>query len=326
MNQDGAGLTSLARDSALLERARAFLAQGPAEPVPLIAYVCQLPKPPRMVAEHMAVALFEQVRDIAREADGRWVLASQSVTYSATLAGQARVPMAVPGIAVSALRTPDASTAVSPSLSQLTFAVVDVETTGTSAMRGDRITEVAAVAVRDGAVGEMWETLVNPERAIPPFITALTRITWDMVKHAPTFRDIAADVTRVLDGRLFVAHNAAFDWRFIAWELQRATGERLVGERLCTVRLARAVLPQLRRRSLDALQNYFGVENVARHRAGGDAVATARILIRLLEEAQSQGCATLEDVRTITRPQPRRRPGRRRRSATPRWSDGDHAP
>ena len=308
------GLTSFARDSALLERAREFLAQGPAEPVPLIAYVCQLPKPPLRVAEHMAVALFEQVRDIARESDGRWVLAGQSVSRVMSLAGSAISTVATPVVAGS------------PPLSQLTFAVVDVETTGTSAMRGDRITEVAAVNVRHGEVAEVWETLVNPERAIPPFITALTRITWDMVKNAPTFRDIAADLSRVLDGRLFVAHNAAFDWRFVAWEMQRATGERLVGERLCTVRLARAVLPQLRRRSLDALSHYFGVENAARHRAGGDAVATARILVRLLEEAEARGCRTLEDVRMLTRPQPRRRPGRRRRNATPRWSDGDHAP
>lgn len=334
-------LTTFARDSALLERAREFLARGPAEPVPLIAYVCQLPKPPLRVAEHMAVALFERVRDIAREADGRWALASQQVSLhplppsgpavdssqwsrsSISTISTISAASLVPGVTAGAALAPPFA-GVSPPLSRLTFAVVDVETTGTSALRGDRITEVAAVIVRDGEVVELWETLVNPERAIPAFITALTRITWDMVKHAPTFREIAADFTRVLDGRLFVAHNAAFDWRFVAWELQRATGERLLGERLCTVRLARAVLPQLRRRSLDALQNYFGVENAARHRAGGDALATARILLRLLEEAQSRGCTTLEDVRTITRPQPRRRSGRRRRNATPRWSDGDH--
>lgn len=314
MSLAGAGLTSFAQDSALLERAREFLSRGPAEPVPLIAYVCQLPKPPLRVAEHMAVALFERVRDIAREPDGRWVLAAADLSRSVSLAGSMSATVTMPVVAVS------------PPLSQLAFAVVDVETTGTSAMRGDRITEVAAVTVQNGEVVEVWETLVNPERAIPPFITALTRITWDMVKHAPTFREIASELSRALDGRLFVAHNAAFDWRFVAWEMQRATGERLVGERLCTVRLARAVLPQLRRRSLDALSHYFGVENSARHRAGGDAAATARILVRLLEEAQSRGCTTLEDVRTITRPQPRRRPGRRRRKATPGWSDGDHAP
>ncbi|HSA55953.1 MAG TPA: hypothetical protein VLE53_09620, partial [Gemmatimonadaceae bacterium] len=77
MSQVGAGLTSFAQDSALLERAREFLAQGPAEPGPLIAYVCQLPRPPLRVAEHMAVALFERVRDISREADGRWTLSGR---------------------------------------------------------------------------------------------------------------------------------------------------------------------------------------------------------------------------------------------------------
>jgi DNA polymerase-3 subunit epsilon len=302
-------VTSFSRDSVLLARAREFLAAGPAEPAPLIAYVCQLPKPPMAVAEHMAVALFERVRDIAREPDGRWTLAGRIVAASPAVAPL--VPAAAPGT-------------TSPSLAQLTYAVVDVETTGTSAMRGDRITEVAAVIVKDGAVAEIWETLVNPERSIPPWITALTRITWGMVKDKPTFREIAPELARVLERRLFVAHNAAFDWRFVSTEMHRATGERLVGERLCTVRLARAVLPQVRRRSLDSLQHYFGVENTARHRAGGDALATARILIRLLGEAQSCGCLTLEDVRTLTRPAPRKRRSRRR-PRTPQWGDGDHA-
>jgi DNA polymerase III epsilon subunit family exonuclease len=262
------------------------------------------------VAEHMAVALFERVRDIAREPDGRWTLADRSLPPAVAMAETASAMFAG---------------SVSPPLAQLTYAVVDVETTGTSAMRGDRITEVAAAIVRGGEVTGVWETLVNPERSIPPWITALTRISWSMVKDKPTFREIAPELGRVLDGRLFVAHNATFDWRFVSTEMQRATGERLVGERLCTVRLALAILPQLRRRSLDSLQHYFGVENAARHRAGGDALATARILIRLLGEAEGRGCATLEDVRTLTRPAPRKRRSRRR-PATPRWSDGDHAP
>jgi DNA polymerase-3 subunit epsilon len=302
-------LTSFSQDSALLARAREFLAAGPSEPAPLIAYVCQLPRPPMAVAEHMAVALFEQVRDIAREPDGRWTLAGRIVPLSPARAAPAAA----------------APASASPSLARLTYAVVDVETTGTSPTRGDRITEVAAVIVQDGEVTEIWETLVNPERSIPPWITALTRITWGMVKDKPTFREVARELARVLERRLFVAHNAAFDWRFVSTEMHRATGERLVGERLCTVRLARAVLPQLRRRSLDSLQHYFGVENAARHRAGGDALATARILIRLLGEAQSRGCVTLEDVRMLTRPAPRkRRP--RRRPRTPQWGDGEHAP
>jgi DNA polymerase-3 subunit epsilon len=92
---------------------------------------------------------------------------------------------------------------------------------------------------------------------------------------------------------------------------------------LCTVRLARTLLPQLRRRSLDSLAHYYGVEIASRHRAGGDAVATARILVRLLREAEARGLVTLEDLRTATmqrRPMTRRR---RRRGGLPRPADGD---
>jgi DNA polymerase-3 subunit epsilon len=175
--------------------------------------------------------------------------------------------------------------------------------------------------VRSGKIAEVYETLVNPERSIPSFVTALTRITWDMVQCAPRFRDIAPTVARALDGRYFVAHNAAFDWRFVSAELERASRAALSGVRLCTVRLARVLLPQLRRRSLDSLAYYFGVEITARHRAAGDAVATAHILLRLLGEAESRGCTTFEDVHALVRPVATRR--RRRRRGLPSFADGD---
>ena len=287
-------------DTALVARARAFLAAGPSDAQSLISYVCQLPGAPRVVAEHMADALFEQRDGFRRDRDGRWILADAARAETTTRA-----------------------TSPTSRLRDLAYVVVDVETTGGSALAGDRITEVAAVQVRGGEIVDVFETLVNPERSIPRFVTALTRITWDMVKTAPRFADVAPRLTHTLDGNLFVAHNATFDWRFICAELERANGGRLRGERLCTVRLARAFLPQIRRRSLDSLAHYFGVEIAARHRAGGDAVATARILIRLLREAESQGCATLDDLIAATnqrRTSPRRR---RRRGGMPRPADGD---
>ncbi len=288
-------LSLRASDGVLLSRARELLAAGPADAVTLIEYVCQLPGAPRTVAEHMARALFAGSPAFERDAEGRW-----------SLGGAA--PVAAPGWGTSA------------SLRDLRFVVVDVETTGTSPDGGDRITEIAAVAVEGGEVREVFDTLVNPERAIPPFITSLTSITWEMVRNAPRFREVAPRVAECFEGRLFVAHNAAFDWRFVSAEMERATGRLLVGERLCTVRLARVLLPQLRRRSLDALTNYLGIEVTARHRAAGDAVATAHVLLHLLREAESRGCATLEDLRLLGRGSPR---PRRRRSAFPEPSDGD---
>ena len=286
-------------DSTLVARARSFLAAGPSDSVALISYVCQLPGAPRVVAEHMAHALFERSTGFQRDAIGRWMLAD-----------------ARPSSYVSA--------ETSARLRDLAYVVVDVETTGTRANAGDRITEVAAVRVRGGEVVEVYETLVNPERSIPHHITALTRITWDMVREAPRFADVAPRLTEVLTGSLFVAHNAGFDWRFVNAELERVNGTRLNGDRLCTVRLARTFLPNVRRRSLDSLAHYFGVEIAARHRAAGDAVATARVLIRLLREAESQGCETLGDLAAAAAKRSttaRRR--RRRRYGLPRSADGD---
>src|SRR5271170_173389 len=85
-------------------------------------------------------------------------------------------------------------------LVSLSYAVVDVETTGGSPMTGHRVTEIAAVIVRDGRVAETFQTLVNPERSIPPFITRLTHITPSMVRDKPTFREIAPRVADLLRG------------------------------------------------------------------------------------------------------------------------------
>jgi DNA polymerase-3 subunit epsilon len=200
------------------------------------------------------------------------------------------------------------------------FAVVDVETTGTSAGRGDRITEIAIVRVERGEIVDRWSTLVNPERPIPLHITALTHITWAMVRDEAPFRTIVPDVLSRLAGAVFTAHNAPFDWRFVSEEVRRGTGAELSGPRLCTVRMARALLPSLPRRSLDHLTRYFGITIDARHRALGDALATAEALRRLLRIAADDGIATwLElDARVGARAVPRSRTASdRRRRAFP---------
>lgn len=182
----------------------------------------------------------------------------------------------------------------------LEYAVVDVETTGGSAVRGDRITEIAVVRVRgDGSVLESFSTLVNPGRSIPPFVSSLTGITNAMVRGAPPFAEVAEEVRSILRGRVFVAHNVAFDWGFVDHELMDALGEGLEGPRLCTVRLARRVVPELKRRSLGVLSDFFGVENSARHRALGDARATAQIfgyLLARLDEREIWSWGGLEEL------------------------------
>ena len=100
-------------------------------------------------------------------------------------------------------------------LAGLSYAVVDVEATGGRIRGGDRITEVAVVEVKNGVATTIFDTLINPERAIPPWVSRLTSISWQMVKDAPVFADVCDQLLGVLDGRVFVAHNANFDWRFL---------------------------------------------------------------------------------------------------------------
>ena len=202
---------------------------------------------------------------------------------------------------------------------EVPFVVVDVETTGISALGGDRITEVAAVLVQRGQITEVFHSLVNPVRRIPSYITELTGISDAMVHNAPRFEEIAGDLASQLVGRVFVAHNATFDWRFVSAEVTRASGRILTGRRLCTVRLARRLLPQLRSRSLDWVAGHYNVEipDGQRHRAAGDAIATAHCLIRLLDDARSHGCERWSELETLLasgRAGTRRRRSRQRRA------------
>jgi DNA polymerase III epsilon subunit family exonuclease len=197
------------------------------------------------------------------------------------------------------------------------WVVVDVETTGGSPQQGHRVTEVAAVWVTAGEVTRTFSTLVNPERRIPPMITGLTGISDQMVRDAPRFHEIAPRVMTALRGRVFVAHNAPFDWRFLTTEMDRALGRQMDGRQLCTVRLARKLLPELSSRSLDALALYFGLEIEARHRALDDAVATARVLVRFLELLGERDITDWAGVQSLLE----RRAPRGKKTRTPRSMD-----
>ena len=182
------------------------------------------------------------------------------------------------------------------SLDAVPFAVVDVETTGGAHYRGHRVIDVSIVEVLGGSIVDEYKTLVNPGRGVPPAITALTGITSPMVAAAPYFEHVAAEVAERLAGRVFVAHNASFDWGFVRDELQRANVDVPDVPRLCTVRMCRRLVPRLRRRNLDVVTRHFGVRIHDRHRAHGDALATARVLLRLLDEAAGRG---IEDLATL---------------------------
>ncbi len=188
-------------------------------------------------------------------------------------------------------------------LSRLSYAVVDVETTGGRHEGGHRMTEVAVVEVRGSAVHDVFETLVHPGRRVPRRTVELTGITDRMLAGAPAFDEIAEELFRRIAGRVFVAHNASFDWGWLRAQLGDALGDVPEVERLCTISLARRLAPELRQRSLDALSEFFDIPIHGRHRARGDALATARVLLRLLDRAESLG---IGDLRSLKRYRPPR--------------------
>ena len=146
---------------------------------------------------------------------------------------------------------------------------VDLETTGATATH-DRITEIGIIEVNRGRLIGEWSTLVNPGMSIPPMIQSLTGITNDMVALAPSFSDICSDVLQRLDGKLFIAHNARFDYGFLKNEFRRC-GVTFNARVLCTVKLSRKLYPQHARHNLDALLERHALDCEARHRALGDA-------------------------------------------------------
>lgn len=166
------------------------------------------------------------------------------------------------------------------------YAVVDIETTGGFAS-GNGITEIS-ILVHDGtSVIQTFDTLINPEQFIPPYIEALTGISNDMVLDAPLFKDVAQEIYELLEDKIFVAHNVNFDFSFIRHQLMQC-GYALSSKKLCTVRLSRKILPGHRSYSLGKLCAALSIPVNNRHRAGGDAEATA-ILLTMLIAADEEG-------------------------------------
>ncbi|HEV7477726.1 MAG TPA: exonuclease domain-containing protein [Burkholderiales bacterium] len=156
------------------------------------------------------------------------------------------------------------------------LAIVDLETTGTDPA-GDRITEIAVLEVQGFALTSEWSTLVNPGAGTPSPIQALTGITNEMVARAPSFAQVAEELHELLRGRVFVAHNARFDYGFLRREFDRA-GIRFTAKTLCTVRLSRRLYPREPHHNLDSLIARHGIDCRQRHRAMGDADALWQFL------------------------------------------------
>jgi len=171
------------------------------------------------------------------------------------------------------------------------IAFVDLETTGTTST-GDRITEIGIVRVTEGEFLDEWSTLVNPERSIPEDIRALTGISNEMVRDAPTFAELRREVLERLEGHVLVAHNARFDYGFLKNEFRRLE-MKFSADVLCTVRLSRRMYPEAVGHGLDSLITRHGLQEAftpgeatrtGRHSALGDARAIWRFVQMLYRE------------------------------------------
>lgn len=165
------------------------------------------------------------------------------------------------------------------------LAIIDIETTGGSAKR-ERIIEFAAVIYHEGIVIEEYQTLINPERNIPPFITHMTGITNEMVATAPKFYEVARKIIEITQDCVFVAHNVRFDYSFVTEEYSNL-GYTYSRKQLCTIKLFRKLFPGLNSYSLEKLIKYFDISVMRRHRAMDDVMATLEIMKKGMEKPGS---------------------------------------
>ena len=168
-----------------------------------------------------------------------------------------------------------------------TFVIVDLETTGTHATH-DRIIEIGAVKVRSGDVVDTMETLVDPQCTISRHITRITGITNADVFDQPQIEEVLPHFLDFLGSAIFVAHYCQFDSSFIDAELQHTGLSPLKNPTLCTLRLARRLLPGLPSKGLSSLITFFDLDPGQRHRALSDAIATQQVLTRLLYRLEEQ--------------------------------------
>ncbi|HMB93661.1 MAG TPA: exonuclease domain-containing protein, partial [Rhodothermales bacterium] len=176
------------------------------------------------------------------------------------------------------------------------FVIVDTETTGTNA-KSDRVIEIAAVKVLGGSVVDTFSQLINPERSVPYRITRLTGITTAMVFDQPTAARVLPRFLKFLGDAVFVAHNLTFDQRFVDAELARIGRKTLTNPMLCSLRLARRLLPGLRSKGLSGLIDHYNLVVDGRHRALGDAAATAEVFLKFISQvAFEHDIETLDEL------------------------------
>ncbi|MEK5070625.1 ATP-dependent DNA helicase DinG [Sporosarcina sp. FSL K6-1508] len=165
-----------------------------------------------------------------------------------------------------------------------TYAVVDLETTGHSPAKGDRMIQIAIVFIKDGKIGEKYVRFVNPGQKIPAFIRQLTAISDEDVKDAPFFDEIAAEVAGLLEGTVFIAHNTDFDLSFLQSEFARCGVGKWTGKKIDTVELSKILIPSAPSYRLQDITEELGIPLGSAHRADDDAEATAKLFLICMDK------------------------------------------
>ena len=176
------------------------------------------------------------------------------------------------------------------------FRVLDLEVTG-SDPKHNGIIDLAVFGVRGTQVRPLLSTLIDPEVPIPGNIQRLTGIDSAMVRGAPTFAEILPQLLAALDGGIFVAHNASFDYHFLKTWVERLTGQRFTAPHVCTVKLSQRLIEPKNSRKLHHLALQLGIPLQNRHRAYDDAYATAYILVALLDLLQARQITTVGEMK-----------------------------
>lgn len=164
------------------------------------------------------------------------------------------------------------------------FVVIDLETTGNTPHKGDKITQIAAVVIENNIITEQYTSFINPETTIPVFIKELTGINEEMVQEAPTFPEIADKIYSLIDDAYFVAHNVLFDLGFLQEAFRKAGYEPFVGPIIDTVEMARIMYPTADGYQLNELAQQMGLHHDRPHQADSDAYVTAELFLLMIKK------------------------------------------
>lgn len=181
-------------------------------------------------------------------------------------------------------------------LDEVDYLVVDVETTGLSAERGDRVCEMGAVRLRGGAIVETYGTLINPEQPVSAGAFAVNGISPAMLEGAPFFSDVAAKIEDLMEKSIIVAYNAPFDLSFLRSEFRLAGRDGFSNQVVDALSLARQILPGLQSYRQENVARIAGVSFPVRHRALEDATVTAQLFTIFGSIMKAHRCNKVSDL------------------------------